>query len=159
VLPWVIDFKTQTSWRDLSKSKFRLNKGDQMLDLTFQGKNPHHVTEPLSEITYFSYLARRMPVEDLKRFVRSKYEPKEYPSTMERMYEWTPDECIPEFYTDPDVFTSLHDDMCDLQLPSWATDAADFIKKHREALESDYVSKNLHHWIDIIFGYKSQHSY
>ena len=42
-------------------------------------------------------------------------------------------------------------------LPPWAKGSArEFIRRHREALESDYVSDNLHHWIDLIFGYKQR---
>lgn len=32
----------------------------------------------------------------------------------------------------------------------------EFIHINREALKSEYVSSNLHNWIDIIFGYKQR---
>ncbi|KAL8682600.1 MAG: hypothetical protein Q9186_001373 [Xanthomendoza sp. 1 TL-2023] len=42
-------------------------------------------------------------------------------------------------------------------LPPWANgDPKIFIAKNREALESEYVSKNLHHWIDLVFGHKQR---
>lgn len=172
ILPWVSTFQTEhSSWRDLTKSKYRLNKGDRQLDIQYSmmsdgmdmKKNssqndlhqvPHHVPEYLSDITYYVYTARRTPKPILCKLVRSYWEPNEYPSSIQRMQEWTPDECIPEFYTDPTVFESIHDDMSDLSIPEWSKDPADFVHKHKKMLESDMVSKNLHHWIDITFGYK-----
>jgi factor associated with neutral sphingomyelinase activation len=43
----------------------------------------------------------------------------------------------------------------DVALPPWAADRADFVAKLRQALESPAVSRRLHLWIDLIFGYKS----
>ena len=72
---------------------------------------------------------------------------------MPRMYEWTPDECIPEYYTDPSVFKSQHANMEDMELPEWCKQPEEFIKWHRDMLESDYVSNHLHLWINLNFGY------
>ena len=42
-------------------------------------------------------------------------------------------------------------------LPTWAKDdPIEFIRVHRMALESDFVSAHLNEWIDLIFGYKQQ---
>eukprot|EP00899_Mesostigma_viride_P026074 jgi/Mesvir1/6651/Mv10252-RA.2 len=44
----------------------------------------------------------------------------------------------------------------DVKLPPWASSAEDFIVKHCEALESEYVSRQLHQWVDLVFGYKQR---
>lgn len=170
VLPWVVDFTTKNGkFRDLRKSKFRLNKGDKQLDFTYEmtkqafvaggssGEQlhvPHHISDVLSDITYYVYTARRTPKSVLCCHVRSQWEPNEYPASMERMQSWTPDECIPEFYTDPSIFRSIHPDMPDLDVPSWCSSYEEFIEVHRMLLESREVSQDLHHWIDLTFGYK-----
>lgn len=191
VLPWVVDFTVPFGkFRDLRRSKFRINKGDKQLDFTYEMTKealaaavgngvgvsgvgdlsgsvgtggggqpehlhvPHHISDVLSDITYFVYKARQTPKSVLCSHVRSQWEPNEYPASMERMQSWTPDECIPEFYTDPSIFRSIHPDMPDLDVPSWCKSYEDFIEIHRRLLESREVSQHLHHWIDLTFGYK-----
>ena len=164
VLPWIMDFTSSHSGlRELSLSKFRLNKGESQLDFTFEAMKelggdsehiPHHVSDVLSDITYYVYKARRTPKHLLCTYVRTKWVPNEYPHNLERMYQWTPDECIPEFFTDPSIFTSIHEDLPDLELPTWCTSAAEFIERHNAMLESEQISCRLHEWIDLTFGFK-----
>ena len=63
----------------------------------------------------------------------------------------------PEFLTNPglDLGTRSNQKRVDhVKLPKWARTPAEFLQKHREALESEHVSQNLHKWIDLIFGNK-----
>ncbi|KAI8342552.1 hypothetical protein BC941DRAFT_345396 [Chlamydoabsidia padenii] len=70
--------------------------------------------------------------------------------------------CLPEFLDNVNKFNfgtkqGTGETIDSVTLPPWASgDSKIFIQRHREALESDYVSENLHHWIDLIFGYKQQ---
>lgn len=76
-------------------------------------------------------------------------------------------ELIPEFFFLPEflenrnriAFGTLENgnDIGDMILPPWAHNSSiEFIRKHRDALESEYVSQNLHHWINLIFGHKQR---
>ncbi|KAI5063137.1 hypothetical protein GOP47_0021684 [Adiantum capillus-veneris] len=76
-------------------------------------------------------------------------------------------ELIPEFFYLPEMLENRFnldfgvkqsgEKVGDVLLPPWANGSTrEFIRKHREALESQYVSENLHHWIDLIFGYRQQ---
>lgn len=42
----------------------------------------------------------------------------------------------------------------DVKMPAWADSPSDFIQKNRIALESNFISSQLHYWIDLIFGFK-----
>jgi len=77
-------------------------------------------------------------------------------------------ELIPEFFYLPEFLVNSNDynfgkrqgdggTIDDVQLPPWAKgDPKIFIAKHREALESPYVSRHLHQWIDLVFGSKQR---
>ena len=69
--------------------------------------------------------------------------------------------CLPEFLTNSNNFdfgaTQKGDVVNDVQLPPWAKgDPKEFVRLHREALESKFVSEHLHEWVDLIFGFKQR---
>jgi len=76
-------------------------------------------------------------------------------------------ELTPEFFYLPDFLDNVNgydlgvkqdgQIVSDCALPTWAHESsAEFVRLNRLALESEYVSENLHHWIDLIFGYKQR---
>ena len=170
-------------WRDLTRSKWRINKGDEQLLASYSiGEQmlaqwrtitttddavpppeacPHHVPDaPLSELAYHIYFARHLPLASLTRAVRTRFEAREYPKTLVRLYSWTPDECVPELYEDEHFFESRHREFADMAVPDWCLGKDEnvqqarrrFIEKHRRALEGRRASSELHRWIDLVFG-------
>uniref|UniRef100_A0A665VDL2 Neurobeachin n=1 Tax=Echeneis naucrates TaxID=173247 RepID=A0A665VDL2_ECHNA len=75
-------------------------------------------------------------------------------------------ELIPEFYYLPEMFVNsngyhlgMREDrtlVSDVDLPAWAKKPEDLVRINRMALESEFVSCQLHQWIDLIFGYKQR---
>ncbi|XP_063161770.1 neurobeachin isoform X3 [Candoia aspera] len=75
-------------------------------------------------------------------------------------------ELIPEFYYLPEMFVNSNGynlgaredeaTVNDVELPPWAKKPEDFVRINRMALESEFVSCQLHQWIDLIFGYKQR---
>lgn len=119
------------------------------------------------------YLVRKMPQYMLclqnGRFDQPDRMFNSIPDTWRNVTADTADfkELIPEFYDTSCkgdfLLNSLNLDfgrrqtgemVGDVELPPWARDPSHFISTCREALESSYVSENLHNWIDLIFGYK-----
>ena len=77
-------------------------------------------------------------------------------------------ELTPEFYYLPEFLVNTNEydfgprqgseeSISSVELPPWAKgDPRIFIARQREALESPFVSKNLHKWIDLVFGCKQK---
>ncbi|XP_015604572.1 neurobeachin isoform X4 [Cephus cinctus] len=75
-------------------------------------------------------------------------------------------ELIPEFFFLPEMLVNTNryrlgrqedgSAVGDVELPPWASSPEEFIRINRMALESEFVSCQLHQWIDLIFGYKQR---
>lgn len=72
-------------------------------------------------------------------------------------------ELIPEFFTFPEFLENSErfnfgirqsgEPVDNVHLPPWSRESSRlFVLIHRQALESDIVRRNLHRWIDLVFG-------
>ncbi|XP_028288516.1 protein FAN [Parambassis ranga] len=185
VFPWVIDDYTSTqldmtnaaTFRDLSKPVGALNKERlERLLARYRGMpEPRfmygsHYSSP----GYVLFYLVRVAPEHMLCLQNGRYDHADrmfnsVGETWKNCLEGATDfkELIPEFYGDDSSFLEnrLNLDLGrrqngslvgDVVLPTWASDANDFLQKHKAALESQYVSEHLHEWIDLVFGYKQR---
>lgn len=71
-------------------------------------------------------------------------------------------ELIPEFFYLPEMFRNHNlsnlgrsrsgHSVNEVELPAWAKNEHDFVRVHREMLESKVIQSKLRYWIDLMFG-------
>lgn len=146
--------------------------------ISMRNQDPTTAEEPFLYGTHYScpgytlfWLVRSMPAHML-RLQNGRFDAPDRSFTgildaWESVYNSSTDlkELIPEFYCSgsTDFLRNIRGlglgcrqnghPVGDVELPPWAQgDAELFLSIHRDAIESEYVSANLHHWIDLIFG-------
>ncbi|KAK0729868.1 hypothetical protein B0H67DRAFT_13762 [Lasiosphaeris hirsuta] len=172
------------TFRDLSKpmgaqsATRTADYGMRYRSLTEIGEQPfHYGTHYSSAMIVSSYLIRLPPF--VQSFILLQGGTFDHPDRLFFSIEgaWTSAskdngsdvrELIPEFFYLPEFLTNINGynfgqrqggagRVDNVILPPWARgDPKIFIAKHREALESPYVSQKLHQWIDLVFGYKQR---
>ncbi|XP_028982965.1 WD repeat- and FYVE domain-containing protein 4 isoform X2 [Betta splendens] len=180
-----LDLTNPANFRDLSKPMgAQTEKRKQMFIERYEevensegdlSARCHYCTHYSSAIIVSSFLVRMEPFSHTFQALQGGFD------IPERMFysvkkEWESAsgdnmgdvrELIPEFFYLPDFLLNSNNiqlgcmengtALGDVELPPWAKgDPQEFIRMHREALESDYVSSNLHLWIDLIFGCRQQ---
>ncbi|GKB07990.1 BEACH domain-containing protein B isoform X1 [Tanacetum coccineum] len=178
----VLDFNKSSTFRDLSKPVGAL---DQKRFEVFEDRYRNFSDPDIPSFYYGShyssmgivlyYLLRLEPFTGLHRSLQGgKFDHADrlfqsMESTYRNCLSNTSDvkELVPEFFYMPEFLVnsnSYHlgvkqdgEPLNDVGLPPWAKGSPEeFISINREALESEYVSSNLHHWIDLVFGYKQR---
>lgn len=179
-----LDLEDPATFRDLSKpmgaqTQGRIPMYNESYNSLKSINEPafHYGTHYSSAMIVSSYLIRLPPFVDSFLLVQGGTF-----DVADRLFQSIPDawdsasrrnkadvrELTPEFFCMPEFLTNLNGydfgrrqtsgrKVDNVVLPPWAKgDPKIFIAKHREALESPYVSENLHHWIDLVFGFKQR---
>ncbi|EAY23124.1 Beige/BEACH domain containing protein [Trichomonas vaginalis G3] len=186
IMPWVIDdydsqeldLSDKKTFRDLSKPVGALN--EERLEFLknniseLSGDSFLYENGMGCSLTLFGMMIRMEPFTTMHIVLQSgKFDIAErlfasiknlHQSSLHDQNDYK--ELIPEFFFLPDIFlnknnfnlgTINHDKNDDVILPPWShNNPVEFVYKNRKALESDFVSKNLNNWIDLVFGYKQK---
>jgi hypothetical protein len=178
-----LDLSNPATFRDLSKpmgalNAERLDKFRQRADSLEDDSVPWFLfgTHYSTKAAALHYLVRLEPFTSLHVSMQSgKFDS---PDRMFHSVPMTWDSCTspenlsnvkeltPEWYYCPEMFRNEANlplgtrsdgaELGDVVLPTWAETPEDFVRIHREALESPYVSSQLHHWVDLVFGYRQR---
>jgi len=176
-----LDLSSPNNFRDLSKPIGALNQSRREYFETRYSAWEHDQIPPFHYGTHYStsaftlnYLIRLEPFTSMFLALQGgKFDhPNRLFSSMRASWSNcqrdTSDvkELIPEFYYLPEMFVNSSgyrlgqlDDgtkVDDVELPPWANSPEEFVRINRQALESEFVSCQLHQWIDLIFGYKQK---
>ncbi|KRX36623.1 putative neurobeachin -like protein [Trichinella murrelli] len=176
-----LDLKQPANFRDLSKPVGALNDSRRKYFIDRYRQWEHDKIPPFHYGTHYStaaftmnWLMRMEPFTSLFLSLQSgkfDHADRMFHSVAESWKHCLRDthdvkELIPEFFYLPEMFLNINgyqlgkrDDgslVGDVILPPWAKSPEHFITIHRQALESDLVSCQLHQWIDLIFGYKQR---
>lgn len=176
-----LDLSQPSNYRDLSKPIGALNPNrrayfeDRYSTWEHDSIPPFHYGTHYSTSSFvFSWLIRVEPFTTM--FLALQGGKFDYPNRMfsSVSLSWkncqrdTSDvkELIPEFYFLPEMFMNsnryrlgVNEDgapISDVELPPWANSPEEFVRINRMALESEFVSCQLHQWIDLVFGYKQR---
>ncbi len=185
VMPWVVadwksshlDLSNPAVYRDLSCPVGALNpaRRQQLRDRYGEGSPPfHHGSHFSNSGTILFWLLRQEPFATLHlelqggRFDHPDRLFSSLPEAWNGVWNNAQDckEMVPELFYDASFLVNSNcfvfgqtqggAEVDDVVLPPWAKSAEDFVALHRAALESEYVSQNLHRWIDLVFGAASR---
>ena len=187
IFPWVIkdyssktlDFSNPVIYRDLNKpvGAFNPERLKNLIAKLQNGSGYLYNSAPSNINSVCFYLVRLEPFTSIHiNFQNGKFDhPSRLFKSIEELFSSVNNasndfkELIPEFYYDFeflknsnnfDLGNNENGSINDVVLPPWANGSRfEFVYMMRKALESDFVSYNLHNWIDLIWGYKQSGEY
>ncbi|CAK84191.1 unnamed protein product (macronuclear) [Paramecium tetraurelia] len=179
VFPWVIqnyksyqiDFYSKEgsdTFRNLklpvgaiAKNSEQIIKDYMEREITSTNGNYQHKHHYSNAQTVLKYLIRLIPSKLMDEFSTSERLFSSIENLWENSINYDNKELIPEFYYMPEFLRNINLQQQSripvVELPNWVKTQTpeEFVYIMRLALESDTVSNELNHWIDLIFGNKS----